>query len=79
MPFFIALLTALVSGVARGYSGFASGLILVPIFALLFGPIEGVAIAAVASFFGGLQLLPRAIKVSDWKELTPPLIAAAIS
>ena len=79
MPFFIALLTALVSGVARGYSGFASGLIPVPIFALLFGPIEGVAIAAVASFFGGLQLLPRAIKVSDWKELTPPLIAAAIS
>ena len=78
IPFSIALLTALISGVARGYSGFASGLILVPIFALLFGPIEGIAISAVASFIGGLQLLPRAIKLADWKELTPPLIAAAI-
>ena len=75
----IALATGLLSGLIRGYTGFASGLFLVPIFAMVFGPIEGIAIAAIVSSIGGLQLLPKAIKSADWSVLLPPLVAAAIT
>ena len=75
----IAIPTAIVSGAIRGYSGFASGLFLVPVFAIVFGPIEGISIAAVASCIGGLQLIPQAFKIVDWQEQLPPLIAAGIA
>lgn len=75
----IALATGLLSGLIRGYTGFASGLFLVPIFAMIFGPIEGIAVAAIVSSIGGLQLLPKAFKAADWGVLLPPLLAAAIT
>ena len=75
----VALATSLLSGLIRGYTGFASGLFLVPIFAIVFGPIEGIAIAAIVSSIGGLHLLPKALKSADWGVLIPPLVAAAIT
>ena len=75
----VAFATSLLSGLIRGYTGFASGLFLVPIFAIIFGPIEGIAIAAIVSSIGGIQLLPKALKAADWGVLMPPLVAAAIT
>ena len=39
----LACVTALVSGVIQGYSGFGGGLIIVPILAFMFSPLEAIA------------------------------------
>ena len=75
----LAIFVALISGIIRGYAGFASGLILVPIFTLLFSPIEGIAVAAIASSAGGIQLIPSSLKSVYWPELAPTLISAAFA
>ena len=73
----LAIIVGFLSGVIRGYAGFASGLLLVPLFTLLFRPIEGIAIAAIASSAGDLQLMPYALRSVYWRKLIPTLGFAA--
>tara|TARA_E500000178_G_scaffold352898_1_gene417425 strand:+ start:1530 stop:1745 length:216 start_codon:yes stop_codon:yes gene_type:complete len=63
-----SIVIALFSGLIRGYTGFASGLLLIPLFAILFGPIEGIALAAIVSSSGGVQLIPSALKSIYWPD-----------
>ena len=53
----------------QGYAGFGGGLIFVPLMTILFGPIEGIAVAALAGFTGQLQLLPNAIRNATRQEV----------
>ena len=46
MSLLLGSLAALVSGLIQGYSGFAGGLIIVPVLAILFSPIEAIAISS---------------------------------
>ena len=73
-----SIIIALFSGLIRGYTGFASGLLLIPLFVILFGPIEGIALAAIVSSAGGVQLIPSALKSVYWPELGPALIGAIL-
>jgi len=72
-------LAALVSGLIQGYSGFAGGLIIVPILAILFSPIEAIAIAAIAALAGSMALITNAVKNADWRETGSVSVAIAIS
>ena len=63
-----SIVIALFSGLIRGYTGFASGLLLIPLFVILFGPIEGIALAAIVSSAGGVQLIPSALKSVYWPD-----------
>lgn len=40
--FAIALIIAIIAGLMRGFAGFGSGMIMAPVFAILFGPVETV-------------------------------------
>ncbi len=70
---------AIFSGVLQGYSGFGGGLIIVPVLAILFGPLEGIAVASIAGFVGLIHLLPQAAKKAYWPEVTPLAIAIAVA
>ncbi|MBT3990601.1 MAG: sulfite exporter TauE/SafE family protein [Rhodospirillaceae bacterium] len=70
---------AFVSAVIQGYSGFGGGLVVVPILAILFGPIEAIAITSIAGLLGNVLLWPDAIKKAYWPEAAPLSIAAAIA
>ena len=70
---------AFVSAVIQGYSGFGGGLVVVPILAILFGPIEATAITSIAGLLGNVLLWPDAIKKAYWPEAAPLSIAAAIA
>ena len=75
----LALLVAITSGTIRGYSGFAGGLLLIPLFVILFGPVEGIAVATIAGLIGTAQMVPRAIKSVYWPEVGPVAVAIAIA
>ena len=75
----IGALIAFISALIQGYSGFGGGLIIVPALALLYTPLEAIAITAVAGIFGSLTLLPTALKKVYWPEAAPVMIAVAIT
>jgi uncharacterized membrane protein YfcA len=54
----MALLVAVITGVIHGYTGFGSALFMTPLFAILFGPVEAIAIACVIGICGSAQLYP---------------------
>lgn len=73
-----AALIAIVSGAIHGYTGFGAALFMVPLFALLFGPVDAIAISIVMGLFGSVQLYPGAARSAHWRELIPVCQAIAI-
>ncbi|MDC0196679.1 hypothetical protein OAJ93_03630, partial [Gammaproteobacteria bacterium] len=54
----LALICLFFCAIVQGYSGFGGGLMIVPIMALLFGPVTGIALVAIPFFFGMLVIIP---------------------
>ncbi len=75
----IAIGVAFISAAIQGYSGFGGGLVIVPILAILFGPIEAVAIAAISALLGNAIMWPDAVKKAHWPEAVPLSIGIAIA
>lgn len=74
----MAAAIAVFSGVIHGYTGFGAALLMVPLFALLLGPVEAIAVAAVIGMVGSAQLYPGAARNARWRELLPISIAIII-
>ena len=58
----LAALAAFLSFIVQGYSGFGGGIIVVPILAFIFGPLEAVAINVIPSFLANISLVPSLAK-----------------
>ena len=74
----IAGFATVASGLIQGYSGFGGGLVIVPILAILFNPLEAIAIAAVTSVASSFLLVPKAVRQANWRETTPVGLAIAV-
>lgn len=74
----LAAAIAVFSGVIHGYTGFGAALFMTPLFTLLFGPVEAIAISAVIAIFGSAQLYPGAARNARWRELLPISLAIAV-
>ena len=70
----LAALAAFLSFIVQGYSGFGGGIIVVPILAFIFGPVEAVAINVIPSFLANISLVPSLVKDTNWRELRPLLV-----
>ena len=75
---FAAALIAVVSGVIHGYTGFGAALFMVPLFALLFGPVVAVALSSIIGLVGSAQLYPLAARNAHWRELIPVSLAIVV-
>ena len=75
----LALLCLFFCAIVQGYSGFGGGLMIVPIMALLFGPVAGIALVAIPFFFGMLVIIPRAIGHVNWREVIPLAFISSIA
>ncbi|WP_126455086.1 sulfite exporter TauE/SafE family protein [Sulfuriflexus mobilis] len=65
--FFIAAMVASAAGLMRGFAGFGSGMLMAPIFAVLFGPVEAVATIILLEMAVTLQLMPAAKEHIEWR------------
>ena len=75
----LASIITFISAILQGYSGFGGGLLMVPLLAILFNPIEGIAIAALAGLIGSAILMPGAITKINWKETGPVSIGMSLA
>lgn len=72
-----AVVATVVAGLMRGYAGFGTAVILAPIFATLWGTLEGVPVMLMMELLISAQLLPKAWHEAD-RRVVFPLGGAAL-
>lgn len=75
----LGVLACFAATAVQGYTGFGGGLIAVPLMTILFGPVEGIAVAALGSIVGMAQLLPDAVRNAVRHEAAPLMAAVLIA
>ncbi|MDE0408887.1 MAG: sulfite exporter TauE/SafE family protein [Alphaproteobacteria bacterium] len=73
----VALGVAAAAGLMRGFAGVGSGMLMAPVFAILFGPVQTVAVIVLMEIVVTGQLLPGVRREIDWKVIAPMGAAAA--
>ena len=74
----IAAGVAAAAGFMRGFAGVGSGMLMAPIFVLLFGPVRTVAIIVLMEIVITAQLLPGVRRGIRWKVIVPMGLSAAL-
>ena len=69
------LLIVFAGGIIRGYTGFGSGLVMVPLFSLMWSPIDAVATTCGLGLFAASQLAFSSARHTKWRLVSPMIIA----
>lgn len=77
MRFAVLALVVVIAGVARGLSGFGTGMIVVPVAAALYGPASAVVMVVVIDTLPILPLTLPVLKFAHWREVLPCLAGLA--
>jgi len=75
LEFLYAMLIIFAAGVVHGVTGFGGGLVMVPLLALLWGPVQAITIMVVLAFTISIQITIPVIPVVNWREIRPMLLA----
>lgn len=68
---FVLLATVVIAGIAKGLSGFGSGLILAPVAGALYGPKAALVILVIIDSLPTIPVTIPALKVARWSEVIP--------
>jgi uncharacterized protein len=77
--FWYAVGIAILSGVVRGFSGFGSALIFVPLISAIYGPRVAAPTLLLIDTLSCLPITARAIPKCIWREIVPISIASVVS
>jgi hypothetical protein len=75
----LAVGVALLSGLVRGFAGFGSALIYVPLLAAIYEPRTAAATLLLIDFVSGAPFAVRAFPHCNWREVMPISIASAVA
>lgn len=77
-PRFVAAVgAAVLAGVVRGFSGFGSALIYVPLMSAFYGPPIATASFVVADYFSSAPYMVASLRRCRWREVLPAVVAGA--
>jgi uncharacterized membrane protein YfcA len=76
--FAAAFCIALLGGFVRGLTGFGGGLVMVPLFSMLWGPVEAIGAMVGLGFLTLFQVLMPALRVAKLYDAAPLLLGSAI-
>jgi uncharacterized membrane protein YfcA len=68
----------ILAGCVRGFSGFGSALILMPLLSMLIDPHQAVATVILLESIASVELLPKALLKTTWRDVLPMAIAAML-
>ncbi|MDP6430239.1 MAG: sulfite exporter TauE/SafE family protein [Rhodospirillales bacterium] len=71
----LAIVIAIAGGFVRGYTGFGSGMIMAPLLAILWGPVEAVATTVGLGLLATVQLAAPSVPLTNWREVGPMMAA----
>lgn len=72
------LIAVLVAGLVRGFAGFGSAMIYMPIASIVLPPVMAIVMLSIMEFFGPLPNLPAAWRTGNRRDLFRMLIGAVI-
>ncbi len=74
----IAIFTVSLAGFIRGFSGFGSAMIIIPVLSLVFGTHAAATVAIVTETLASAGLIPGAIRKAEWRSVAPMAMAGII-
>src|SRR5688572_31342680 len=77
--FLAAIGISVLSGAVRGFSGFGSALIYVPLMSALYGPKIGAASFLLTDFVTGIVFSIGVWRQAVWREIVPLALSAAVA
>ena len=78
-PLFIAaIVVTFVAGILRGFAGFGSAMVVMPLFAWMYGPGPAIATVTLMEMAATLHMVPVALRRTDWPTITPMIVGAVI-
>lgn len=76
--FLAAIAVTFAAGVLRGFAGFGSAMVVMPLFAWMYGPGPAIAIVTVMEMTATLHMMRAALRSTDWPTITPMIAGAVI-
>jgi len=76
---FAAIAVSILAGAVRGFSGFGSALIYVPLISAIYDPRTAAGTFLLIDFATGLAMLPSVWREANWREVLPLALAAALA
>lgn len=73
----LAAAIAVAGGIIKGFAGFGGGIFMMPLLTVLFGPIEAVVMVLLLEVPTTFQLLPRALRETNW-SMSLPILAGLL-
>lgn len=68
----------LVAGLVRGFSGFGTGMIVMPVAAALYGPKAAIVIILIIDLLPVIPVTIPAVRIARWREVLPVLAGMAL-
>jgi len=78
LALFVLAIVGMIAGIVRGFAGFGSGLILMPVASALIEPRLAVAIFLATDFVASAPLVPPAMRRCDWPSVLPTAAVALV-
>ena len=68
-PFLFALGIGFAGGLMQGYTGWGGAMLMMPLMTLVYPPVEALALLVVGGLLISAQLLPRAVRNANWRDM----------
>ena len=75
----IGVLVALFASGMTAYAGFGGALVMVPVFTLMIGPVQAVALTGICSAIALIHVVPSLFRTIRWREVLPLFAGLLIS
>lgn len=74
-----ALAIAALAGLVLGFTGFGGALVMMPLMAILYGPVEALGLMGISTFLASLPIGWTAARETNWPEVGPMVVALMVA
>lgn len=64
-----------IGGFMRGFAGFGTTIIMIPLFSFILDPVEAVFVGLFIDAVATVTLLPNAVREAEWRPILPLMFA----
>lgn len=75
----VGMVVAFVASGITAYAGFGGALIMVPLFTLLLGPVQAIALTGLCGAVALVHLLPKLARIARWSEIVPVFLGVVVT
>ena len=75
----LAAVSTIVAGLVYGFARFGSGYVLIPVFSLIFGVRDAVAVIAIMATLGGIGMMINSARRVEWRQIGQLCVVASLT